>query len=231
METGKKVKKLKTRALLFDLDGTIVDPSRALTQAAEITLCEMGISGKDSASFGREMAQLLQLNSSLDELFEKMGINKRLRKKALCIFLQSFYEIAPTQTVAFPRVEKTLRALSKEYPLALITRRSVSKESIESELKRLRLRHYFATIVTSLEVENPTPSPDAIVKAAGKLLVPTHDCVVISDSAVDIEAGKSVGSKTVAVLSGFFRENELIESKPDIILENITQLSDRLLPL
>jgi phosphoglycolate phosphatase-like HAD superfamily hydrolase len=49
--------------------------------------------------------------------------------------------------------------------------------------------------------------------------------VVVSDSGVDIVAGKRAGAKTVAVLSGLFDERELRKEDPDLIIKNV-----RLLP-
>lgn len=222
--------KLKAKALLIDLDGTIVDSLEAFAEAAEAALSAIGCT-QSSDNVGLEIARCLQLNLPLDEFFDETDVDEALREKFLTFFLQSFYKIAPCKTKLFPNVDKTLHELSRNFLLALITRRRVSKKLVEKELQRLRLDSYFTTIVTSLEVKMPTPFPDAIIKAADKLQVPVHNCVVVSDSGVDIQAGKSAGAKTVAVLSGLFKEEELRKETPDLIIKDVTSLSEHLLSM
>ena len=86
------------------------------------------------------------------------------------------------------------------------------------------LKQFFEVILTSQNVNEPKPSPRAFVKAANHLAVPIHDCAVIGDAAVDIQAGKSAGAKTIAVLSGLFSHKELEKQKPDLIFKEINFL-------
>jgi HAD superfamily hydrolase (TIGR01549 family) len=99
------------------------------------------------------------------------------------------------ETTPLPRVHTTLQKLSEHLKLALITRRNMPKEPIMQELERLRLKHFFEFVVTSQDVDEPKPSPQAFVKAANCLAVPIHDCAVVGDAVVDIQAGKAAGAK------------------------------------
>lgn len=220
-------KKLKAKALLIDLDGTLVDSLEVFAEAAEAAFSAIG-SGQSSQDVGLKIARHLQRNLPLNDFFDKTEVDTVLREKFLTIFLQAFYDIAPTETKPFPHVHKTVRKLSKDFPLALITRRRVPKDLVKAELQRLRLDNYFKTIITALEVERPTPFPDAILKAADELQVLPHNCVVISDSGVDLQAGRSAGAKTVAVLSGLFEEEELRDEMPDLIIKDISYLPEHL---
>lgn len=222
--------KLEAEALLIDLDGTIVDSLEAFSEAAETALSTIG-SNQSSEDAGLELARRLQRNLPLDEFFDKNNVDGALREEFLTLFLQSFYKIAQSKTKLFPNVDKTLRKLSRIFLLALITRRRVPKRLVKKELERLYLGSYFTTIVTSLEVDRPTPFPDAILKAADELQVSIHGCVVVSDSGVDIQAGKSAGAKTVAVLSGLFKKEELKKEMPDLIMKDITCLPEHLLAM
>lgn len=222
--------KLKARALLIDLDGTIVDTLEVFAEAAETALSAIGC-GQNSEDVGLEIARHLQLNLPLNKVFDKIDVDKAFREKFLTLFLQSFYNIAPNKTRLFPNVDKTLCKLSKNFLLALITRRCISKKLVEKELERLHLASFFKAIITASEVKRPTPFPDAILKAAEELQVPIHKCVIISDSGVDIQAGKFAGAKTVAVLSGLFKKEELNKKKPDLIIKDINHLPEHLLAM
>ena len=221
------MKKLKAKALLIDLDGTIVDSVEIFEAAAKAAFSAVEHK-PSSGKLGLEIARCLQLNRSVDGIFKKNNVDGPVREKFLSVFLQSFYSIAASGTKLFPHVEDTLRVLSREFPLALITRRHVSKAEVVKEVERLHVSSLFGAVVTSLEVSTPTPSPDVLLKAADKLHVPIDGCVVVSDSGVDIQAGKRAGAKTVAVLSGLFEREELMKESPDLIIDNVRRLPEHL---
>lgn len=225
---GKASPKLESQALLIDLDGTLVDSSEAFYEAARKTLRRFG-SDYGTDEVGMDIARRLQLNLPLEECLDNAGVDEVSRKRFLEVFLQHFYEVAPKKTRLLPNVGNTLRRFSKNLSLALVTRRFMSTKLVREELKRLRVDRYFATVVTSLEVERPTPSPDAILKAAEELRVQVRKCVMVSDSGVDIRAGRAAGAKTVAVLSGLFNKEELRKEKPDLILKSINDLPKHVL--
>lgn len=224
------MEKLKAKALLIDLDGTIADSVGVFEAAAEAAFSAVG-KEPSSDNVGRKLARYLQLNLPLEQIFEKYEVDEDSRKEFLNVFLQSFYNLAASRTKLFPNVKNTLHELSRSFSLALITRRHVPKTHVAEELERLRIKGLFKTIVTSLDVARPTPSPDALLKAATELRVPIDSCVIVSDSGVDILAGKRAGAKTVAVLSGLFDQKELRKENPDLIIENVTLLPKHLATL
>jgi HAD superfamily hydrolase (TIGR01509 family) len=220
-----KRKRLKVKAILIDLDGTIVDITEPCIEAAKEAASILRLHNVDT-KIGLEIAKKLQSNLSLDEVFAKFGIDKSMGKRFLKAFLNAWYTIAPMKTQPLPNIHTTLQKLSKHFQLALITRRNMPKEPIMRELERLGLTQFFKFIVTSKDVEEPKPSPQAFVKAADQLGVPIHDCAVVGDAIVDIQAGKSAGAKTIAVLSGLFSREELEKQKPDLIIRDINALPD-----
>lgn len=224
------MEKLRAKALLIDLDGTIADSAEVFEAAADAAFSALG-KEPSSDRVGWQLARCLQLNRSLEQIFERYHVSRDSRKEFLDIFLESFYNLAASRTRLFPNVESTLHELSHSFFLALITRRHVPKTQVAAELERLQIKGLFKSIVTSLDVARPTPSPDVLFKAAEELRVPIDSCVIVSDSGVDIVAGKRAGAKTVAVLSGLFDERELKEENPDLIIENVRLLPKHLAPV
>lgn len=220
-------RRMRVKALLIDLDGTIVDITEPCIEAAKEATSTLRFQ-KIDIKIGLEIAKKLQSNLPLDETFAKFGINKIMGKEFLKAFLNAWYTIVPMKTTALPKVHTTLQKLSEHFQLALITRRDMPKETITRELERLELTKYFKFIATSQDVEEPKPSPQAFVKAANHLGVSIHECVVVGDSIVDIQAGKSAGAKTIAVLSGLFSKEELETEKPDLIIDTISILPQHL---
>jgi len=223
-----KRKRLRIKALLIDLDGTIVDITMPCLEAAEEAASQLRLRNID-AKIGLEIAKKLQSDLHLDDVFAKFGIDNNMGKEFLKTFLNAWYAIAPVKTTLLPKVDATLQKLSKHFQLALITRRNMPKEPILHELERLGLTQYFKFVVTSQDVDEPKPSPQAFQKAANQLGVPINDCAVVGDSIVDILAGKAAGAKTIAVLSGLFNRDELKKQKPDLIIKNVNSLPDFLL--
>jgi len=217
--------RLNVRALLIDLDGTIVNVTEPCIEAAKKAAYTLRLQDLDS-KIGLEICRKLQSNLSLDEVFVNFGIDKSRGTEFLKAFLNAWYSIAPIKTALLPNVGTTLQKLSEHFQLALITRRNMPKEPIMQELERLGLTQYFKFILTSQDVEEPKPSPQAFVKAANHLGVSIHDCAVVGDSVVDIQAGKSAGAKTIAVLTGLFSREELEEEEPDLIIKDVNSLPD-----
>jgi HAD superfamily hydrolase (TIGR01509 family) len=217
--------RIKAKALLIDLDGTIVDITEPCHAAAKEAAIRLQLENIDP-EIGVEIAKKLQVSNSIDEAVHKFARRRKVGKKFIKAFLDSWYACAPTRTTLLPKVAKTLRKVSRKYPLALITRRNMPKKPIRKELKRLGLASFFKVIVTSQDVDQPKPSPQAYEKAASKLGVSVQDCAVIGDSTIDIQAGKSAGAKTIAVLSGLFSRKELEKLEPDLILKDLNSLPD-----
>jgi HAD superfamily hydrolase (TIGR01509 family) len=217
--------RIKAKALLIDLDGTIVDITEPCHAAAKEAAIKLQLEDIDP-EIGVEIAKKLQISNSIDEAVHKLARRRKVGKSFVKAFLDSWYALAPRRTRVMPQVAETLEAISRHYSLALITRRNMPKKPIIKELKRLGIAPFFKVIVTSQDVDQPKPSPQAYEKAASKLGVSVQDCAVVGDSTTDIKAGKSAGAKTIAVLSGLFSRKELEKLEPDLIIRDINALPD-----
>ena len=144
------------------------------------------------------------------------------------VYLKAFYSVSAQKTKPFPNIATTLEALSKKAKLAVITMRFVPCGVVVSELNQFQLDHYFAHILTALDTHKPKPSPEALIKAVAKMDVQMCDCLIVGDSVVDVEAGKAAGAKTVSVLTGLYSREELSKSKPDYIINDVSELPNLL---
>jgi HAD superfamily hydrolase (TIGR01509 family) len=213
------VEKLKVDGIFFDLDGTIVDSREAYYEAARIAFHAMG----------QEMPEKEAVLEIPRKLERKQPINDIIKgdlREFLNVYLNSYYSITTEKTKPLPNVSTTLETLSAKAKLALVTMRAFPKENIIKELEGFNIAKYFAYVVTALDTDEPKPSPEALIKCVKALDVQMCDCAIVGDSISDIRAGKAAGAKTVAVLSGLFSRQELIEEKPDLIIKDITALPD-----
>lgn len=213
-------RKLKVKGILLDLDGTIVDSRDAYQEAAR-TAFTATKQGTFNIKLATEIPKRLEQDIPIDDLVKGIDLKRFLR-----IYLKAYYQATAVKTKPFPNVADTLRKLSEKAKLALTTRRSVPKEEVIEELAKFGLAGYFQNVVTSLDTQNPKPSPEALIKCSRQLEVKIFECLVVGDSVVDMRAGKNAGAKTVGVLSGIFSREELKREKPDLILENVNELPE-----
>jgi HAD superfamily hydrolase (TIGR01509 family) len=210
-------KKLKAKGILFDLDGTIVDSRDAYVEAARTAFEALGQT-PPSNLMALEIPRRLEQNLPIDDIV-KTNVGKFLN-----FYLECYYKVTKIRTTPMPNVQDTLKILSRKVKLALVTMRFVPKTVIWEDLTEFGLAKYFTYIVTALDTHKPKPSPEALIKTGKALDVNMCDCVFVGDSIIDVRAGKAAGAMTVAVLSGLFSREALSQEKPDLILNDATEL-------
>ena len=212
--------KLKVKGIILDLDGTIVDSKEVYVEAAKAAFAAIGQERVD-IKIAMEIPRRLEQNLSINNMIKGIDI-----RKFLDAYLKSYYEMTATKTKPMPNASETLKKLSRKAKLALVTMRHVPKEEVVLELGKFGLAKYFRLIVTASDTYHPKPSPEALLRCAKQLGIHASECAVVGDSVADVRAGRNVGAKTVAVLSGIFTKEELETEKPDLILESINELPD-----
>ena len=216
--------RLKVKALLLDLDGTLVDSSEALKEAGKAGFIAIGLPDANDGKIPFEVARRLEQDLSIEDLFSKFNVTKEVEERFLPAYLTAYYTAVTLRSKPFPQAKRTLQVLSKRFPLALITLRYVVREQILDELNHMGLAKFFRAVVTTLDVAKPKPFPDALLVAAKKLHVPIGECAIVGDSIIDIQAGKAAGAKTIAVLTGLFSRAELEAQKPDLVIDDLASL-------
>lgn len=218
---------LQVKALLLDLDGTLVDSTEALKEAGKAGFAAIG-SGDYDDKIAFEVARHLEQDLSIADLFPGFKIGREVEERFLPAYLNAYYSSVISKCKLFPKTKETLQILSQHFQLALITLRYVAREQVLDELWHLGIKKYFNVVVTALDVEKPKPFPDALNAAATKLHTTISECAIVGDSVVDIQAGKAAGAKTIAVLTGLFNRQELAEQKPDLIIKDVSILVEHL---
>jgi phosphoglycolate phosphatase len=213
--------KLKVKAILFDLDGTIVDSKQAYIEAAKTALQALG-QKPPTIQTALQIPKRLEQNQPIND------ITQTNTTQFLKIYLKTFYAIAAAKTKLIPNIQTTLETLQQKAKLALITMRNVPKIAIIKELQNFDLAQYFTYIMTAQDACKPKPSPEALIKTLKAIHVQTCDCLIVGDSVSDVKAGKAAGAKTVAVISGLYSQQELAKLNPDLILKDATHLPNHI---
>jgi HAD superfamily hydrolase (TIGR01509 family) len=212
------------RAVLFDIDGTLVD-----TFSAYYTVFSKGVAGFAAdpipkPDLRRYLAEGLSLRAILEKIFPtstEEAIYAACREE----ILKLFKELEVTEVKAFPGAGELFNALrDKGVKIGIATGRMSSVEDEWVRFKRLGLDGFIGTIVTSREVANRKPAPDVIVECARRLDVSTDRCIVIGDTINDISAAKAAGAIAVVVSTGHEDEDRLMEAGADLVLRRLDEL-------
>ncbi len=194
------------KALLFDLDGTLVD-SMWMWKAIDIEfLGEYGyecpddiqraIEGMSFSETAVYFKERFDLPLSLDEIkaiWVKMSIDKYRHEVPLK-----------------PGVLEFLKYCRKNGIRTGIGT-SNGSEIVDAVLTSLKVKEYFDVVVTACEVAHGKPEPDIYLEVAKRLGVKPEDCLVFEDIPAGIMAGKAAGMPVIAVEDDF--SEELMDEK------------------
>ena len=185
------------KALLFDLDGVLVDTAKYHFIAWKELADELGISftAQDNERFkgvsrARCMEILLELGgramSEADQIF--------YRDKKNQIYVAYIQNMGENEVL--PGVTDFLRgAKARGYAIAL---GSASKNS-RLILDRLHLTKYFDAIIDGTKVSRAKPDPEVFLQGAAELGVPPQECIVFEDAIAGIQAAHAGGMRAVGI--------------------------------
>jgi HAD superfamily hydrolase (TIGR01509 family) len=207
------------QAVVFDLDGVLLDSEQLWDQTREELAQERGGRWHDGA-------QRAMMGMSAPEwsgyMHDVIGLEDRPEEISAEVVrrLEGMYR--RRLPVVDGAVEAVLR-LAARWPLGLAS--SSNREIIDLVLERAGLAPYFRTTVSSEEVGRGKPAPDVYLEAARRLQVRPEDCAAIEDSANGIRAGKGAGMRVVAIPNPQFPPDEEALALADVTIGSLAELT------
>ena len=207
------------RALIFDLDGTLIDSKRDLIHSVNAMLLEMGreklheetISGYIGHGAPLLVSRALGGNAKEEEL-----------RRALQFFLAYYEEHKLDTTSAYPGVVEAMAELSrKQVPMAVLTNKPV-RISVRI-LEALGLANHFRVIYGGNSFETKKPDPLGANTILSEFAATPNEAMVVGDSEVDVQTARNAGTIAVAVNYGF-GVHDRTQHPADIYLERISDL-------
>lgn len=193
------------KALIFDLDGTLVDTVYAHALSWQRALAEAAIA-IDTARLHRRigMGGELLMEESAREAGRKMSRAKM--KAADRRHAELFAQLEPKPRPVEGAVLLLQKLRQSRIPHGIAT--SGKRESIQPAIDALKLPRS-AIVVDGSSAKQAKPEPDLFIQCRDRLAAPQKDCFVIGDATWDILAARRAGMLAVGLLSGGFGEDEL----------------------
>ncbi len=213
------------QAVIFDMDGVLVDSYRAHFESWGSLAAEHAIPFDDqtfAATFGRTSRDIIRLLWQGRALGDGAVQALDDRKEAL------YRDVVGRDFPAMDGARELLDALAAAgIPLAVGS--SGPPENVELAVEKLGGPGLFGATVTGRDVERGKPDPEVFLLAAERLGAPPANCVVIEDAPDGIEAARAAGMAAVALLSSGRAEADFRQILPDLIVGSLRELSPAVL--
>lgn len=207
-------------AALLDLDGTLVDANYQHALAWYRAFRQQGIIipvWKLHRAIGMGGDQLVRELTSA-ELDEQQG--ELLRTTEQILFRELIHECEP-----LPGARELIEELKKRGHQVVLAS-SANTRDLQHHLAKLGARELADGWTTADDVEASKPAPDIVNAAMEK--AGTKEAVMIGDSRWDVEAAKRAGIPTIAVLTGGWAEQELLDAGAANVFESLVELRERM---
>ena len=204
--------------IVFDLDGTLVDTYPIISKTFEQVFSEVDpeleLTEEDKAGF---------MGPTLKETFNRYTPD--LDADELIARYREINDKLHEGLQTFPNVKETLDYLKENgYKVAIAS--SKLRATVEKGLTVTGLRDYFDIIVGLEDAEKTKPDKESIWKAINQAGGKFVNAVYVGDAEGDILAAQNAGVYSVAYCSMPLKKQELLDAKPNVLIEDMAQLID-----
>ncbi|CAI7973412.1 AHBA synthesis associated protein [Frankia sp. Hr75.2] len=202
-----------TSAVVFDLDGVVVDSFQVMRQAFQVAYAEVvGPGPAPFAEYHRHQGRFFP------DIMRIMGLPAGMEEP----FVRESHRLRD-QIVVYPGVVDLLVGLrGRGYRLAVATGKSGDRA--RGLLDHLGLLRWFHHVIGSDEVARPKPAPDIVLRALELLGAGPSEAVMIGDAVTDMRSAQGAGARSAAALWCGPDEAELLAAGPDLVLRRPGEL-------
>jgi phosphoglycolate phosphatase len=214
------------KAILFDLDGTLVDSAPDLALAVNHMLETLGFetfSSDTVRSWVGNGAQTLVKRALCGSSVIDDEIDPVLFSKALNVFLDFYAKNLCVDTVTYPNVVATLSSLKAQgYRLALVTNKPFG--FIDPLLEGLALTELFEFCLGGDSLPKRKPDPLPLLHVCEHLDLHPSECVMIGDSKNDIIAANAARMQSIGVSYGYNYGEDISLYRPDHVVHDFSEI-------
>ncbi len=205
------------KAVIFDMDGVLVDSEDAMKTTSIESLERFGIHP--------EKSDFLEFTGMGEDAFiggvaRKFGIEYNTEMKDYAY--ERYVEEAEDLVYVFPEAREVIRKTG-ENGMKIAVASAADMIKVKANLKCIGIdADLFDALVTGNDVKKNKPDPEIFLKAAEKMGMDPEECIVIEDAVSGLRAAKTAGMTSIGITSAFSSE-EMKEGEPDHIVDSLEE--------
>ena len=207
----------KISLFVYDFDGTLVDTFADIANSVNLALAEMSIQSLSRETIRRNIGS--GVVNLMSRSLEGSGCDDV--EMAVSFFQKHYNNHLLDQTKLYPNGREVVGHFSKKKNAILSNKPISFVEKILTELNFLSL---FDSVLGGDSLSERNPNPMGLQLLMTNLNCPVKEVLMIGDSAIDIETGKNAGVITCGVTYGLGDPVSLHNSKPDYLIDNLSNL-------
>jgi len=183
-------------ALVFDMDGVLVDSNPIHCQAWEVFNRRYGLETTEAmrlSMYGKRNDEIVReffgKGLAPEEVLERGAAKEQLYREMIASRIEE---------ILVPGLRPFLE-LHRGDPMAVAT--NAEPENLDFVLDRAGLRSYFRVVVDGHQARYPKPHPELYLRTAERLGVAPENCLIFEDSYYGIEAARAAGARVIGVLT------------------------------
>ncbi|MBI2338282.1 HAD-IA family hydrolase [Candidatus Daviesbacteria bacterium] len=201
------------KAILFDIDGTLLDAGDFVFRARDYTLKFHGHNPSEEkikAAMGIPLVEFYQIVVPEADALKLAQTHMEFQEN-------NFQLIKP-----YPKTLTTLKALKAAgFVMAAVSNRT--RDSLLRSLKMTKVYKYLDAVFSAEDVKNPKPHKEHVLVTLKALKVEPVNAYMVGDTEHDITAGREAKVKTVGVLYGW-RGEDIKKCNPDFVIDDIEEI-------
>lgn len=210
----------KVQALIFDLDGTLIDSMADIVISVEKMCAKLGTTAPEKQQIanlvGKGSKHLVAKVCKLLDMEEQTA-------QAEQIFINQYLENGSQFSVLLPMAKQFL-ATSAKYNIPTVLATNKPRQVTVPLLAKLGIDRYFSAVYAGDDFAKPKPNPAMLLAAVANLKLSAEQCLMIGDSNNDIKAANSANIKVIAIEGGYNHGKALATTKASAIVSDLAQL-------
>lgn len=214
----------KPPALIFDVDGTLIDTEHYIVSAFQHVISENNLPHKSEkflrSLIGMPLSQIYELLASprsTDDVERLCGQHVDFQKEKIHLVRE------------YPYVRETLAHLqSCDVRMGIFTSRQ--SPSVRPTLQYAGIDSFFDVIIAGEQVQNGKPHPEGLLKALAELQIAPSNAFMVGDTDLDIMVGKNASAKTIGVSWGM-RGTDVYDYGADYVIDSMEEIVPLIFPV
>lgn len=212
----------RTNAVLFDLDGTLVDTYDLILASQRYATRKV---------LGRVISDerlMATVGTPLEDQMADYTDDPAVIVELCAVYREHNAHVTDELIKCFDGIVDELECLrGAGVRMGVVT--SKRADVARLAMDRYGITAYMECLVGGTDTARHKPEPDPVLKGCELLGVDSAECIYVGDSPFDILAGNAAGCKTLAVTWGMFAEDKLVAEKPTRVVREVSSLAEALL--